>query len=128
MTIKAFGANRLGDVAERSCLLARRFAAAIDNEPLLERTAPVRLNIVCFRYRPGDDELQTAIAADLQEAGDVVLSTTTIGGRTVLRAAFVNHRSDEGDADAVIPAVLGAGLRRLGAAAVAADQASHTPD
>ena len=104
MTIKAFGANRLGDVAERSCLLARRFAAAIDNEPLLERTAPVRLNIVCFRYRPGDDELQTAIAADLQEAGDVVLSTTTIGGRTVLRAAFVNHRSDEGDADAVIPA------------------------
>ena len=107
MTIKAFGANRLGDVAERSCLLARRFAAAIDNEPLLERTAPVRLNIVCFRYRPGDDELQTAIAADLQEAGDVVLSTTTIGGRTVLRAAFVNHRSDEGDADAVIPAVPG---------------------
>jgi len=52
----------------------------------------------------------------------VVLSTTTIGARTVLRAAFVNHRSDEGDADAVVPAVLGAGLRRLGAGAVAADQ------
>jgi aromatic-L-amino-acid/L-tryptophan decarboxylase len=113
MTIKAFGANRLGNVVERSCLLARRLAAAIDAEPLLDRTAPVRLNIVCFRYRPGDDGLQAAIAADLQEAGDVVLSTTTIGSQTVLRAAFVNHRSDEGDADAVLSAVLGAGLRRL---------------
>jgi aromatic-L-amino-acid/L-tryptophan decarboxylase len=120
MTIKAFGAARLGEVAERSCQLARRLAAAIDVEPLLDRMAPVRLNIVCFRYLPGDDELQTAIAADLHEAGDVVLSTTTLAGQTVLRAAFVNHRSDERDADAVIPAVLGAGRRRLDAAAVAA--------
>jgi aromatic-L-amino-acid/L-tryptophan decarboxylase len=113
MTIKAFGADRLGMVAERSCRLARRLAAAIDAEPLLERMAPVRLNIVCFRYRPGDDDMQTAIAADLQEAGDVVVSTTTLAHRTVLRAAFVNHRSDEGDVDAISRAVLGAGRRRL---------------
>ncbi len=112
MTIKAYGTDRLGEVAARSCGLARRLASAIDDEPLLERMAPVRLNIVCFRYRPGDDEFQAAIAADLQESGQVVLSTTSIMGRTVLRAAFVNHRSDEGDADAVIRAVIDAGARR----------------
>ena len=112
MTIKAYGTDRLGEVAARSCGLARRLASAIDDEPLLERMAPVRLNIVCFRYRPGDDEFQAAIAADLQELGQVVLSTTSIMGRTVLRAAFVNHRSDEGDADAVIRAVIDAGARR----------------
>ncbi len=117
MTIKAYGADRLGDVAERCCALARRLAAAIDAELLLDRMAPVRLNIVCFRFGPGDDELQTTIAADLQEAGDVVLSTTTIKGRTVLRAAVVNHRTDAGDVDAVIRAVLAAGARRLNAVA-----------
>jgi aromatic-L-amino-acid/L-tryptophan decarboxylase len=117
MTIKAYGADRLGDVAERCCALARRLAAAIEAEPLLDRMAPVRLNIVCFRYAPGDDELQATIAADLQEAGDVVLSTTTIAGQTVLRAALVNHRSDAGDVDAVIRAVLVAGARRLNAVA-----------
>jgi glutamate/tyrosine decarboxylase-like PLP-dependent enzyme len=79
--------------------------------------ASVRLNIVCFRYRPGDDEFQATIAADLQEAGDVVLSTTTIEGWTVLRAAVVNHRTDAGDVDAVIRAVLGAGAQRLAAVA-----------
>lgn len=119
MTIKAYGADRLGDVAERCCALAGRLAAAIDAEPLLDRMAPVRLNIVCFRYGPGDDEFQATIAADLQEAGDVVLSTTTIEGRTVLRAAVVNHRTDAGDVDAVIRAVLVAGARRLsGVAAI----------
>ncbi len=69
MTIKAYGTDRLGEVAARCCALARRLASAIDDEPLLERMAPVRLNIVCFRYRPGDDEFQAAIAADLQELG-----------------------------------------------------------
>jgi aromatic-L-amino-acid/L-tryptophan decarboxylase len=47
----------------------------------------------------------------------VVLSTTTIAGQTVLRAALVNHRSDAGDVDAVIRAVLVAGARRLNAVA-----------
>lgn len=115
MTIKAYGTDRLGEVAARCCALARRLASAIDDEPLLERMAPVRLNIVCFRHRLGDDEFQAGIAADLQESGQVVLSTTTINGRTVLRAAFVNHRSNEGDADAVIRAVLDAGARRRSA-------------
>jgi glutamate/tyrosine decarboxylase-like PLP-dependent enzyme len=115
MTIKAYGTDRLGGVAARCCALAPRLASAIDDEPLLELMAPVRLNIVCFRYHPGDDESQATIAADLQEAGQVVLSTATIAGRTVLRAAFVHHRSDEGDADAVIRAVLDAGARRRSA-------------
>lgn len=113
MTLRAYGASRIGAVAERSCALARRLAAGIDAEPLLERVAPVPLNIVCFRYRPGCDEDQSAIAADLQEAGQVVLSTTTINGRLALRAAFVNHRTAERDVDAAIQAVLNAGTRRV---------------
>ncbi len=112
MTLKVYGADRLGQVVDAGCALARRLAAAIDAEPLLERCAPVALNVVCFRYRGAD---QAALAADLQEAGEVVLSTTVIGGRPVLRAAFVNHRTTAADVDAVVAAVLRAGAARAAA-------------
>jgi aromatic-L-amino-acid decarboxylase len=113
MTLKSYGADRIGQVVEQCCALARSLAAAIDAEPLLERLAPVQLNIVCFRYRSGDNAMQAAIAADLQEAGDIVLSTTTIRGQTVLRAGFVNHRTRPDDVCAVVRAVLNAGAQRI---------------
>jgi aromatic-L-amino-acid decarboxylase len=113
MTLKTFGADRIGQVAANSCALARALAAAIDAEPRLERLAPVPLNIVCFRFREGDNAIQAAIAADLQEAGDVVLSTTTIEGHTALRAAFVNHRTRHDDVASVVRAVLMAGAKRI---------------
>jgi aromatic-L-amino-acid/L-tryptophan decarboxylase len=112
MTLKTYGADRIGQVADTGCRLARHLAAAIEVRPQLELMAPVTLNIVCFRYREGDDAVQAAIAADLQEAGQAVLSTTILGGRTVLRAAFVNHRTTMRDADAVVQQVLAAGAKR----------------
>jgi glutamate/tyrosine decarboxylase-like PLP-dependent enzyme len=112
MTLKTYGADRMGRVVEDCCALAQRLARAIEVEPLLELAAPVALNVVCFRYAAGDDAMQVAIAADLQEAGSFVLSTTILQGRTVLRAAFVNHRTAGQDADAIVPAVLAAGGQR----------------
>jgi aromatic-L-amino-acid decarboxylase len=106
MTIQTYGADRLGAVVERCCALAQRLAATIARTPGLELVAPVALNIVCFRVRGGEDELHDALASRLQEAGRSVLSTTTIGGRRVLRAAIVNHRTDDMDVDAVITDVL----------------------
>ena len=112
MTLRTFGADAIGQVAERCCALAQRLAAAIDADPHLERLAPVALNIVCFRFSPGSDHDQAEIAADLQEAGGVVLSTTSVGGRAALRAAIVNHRTGEADVDAIAPSVVMAGLSR----------------
>jgi len=108
MTLKTFGADRIGRVAEACCRRACRLALAIDAAPALERVAAVPLNIVCFRVRGADDATQAAIAAMLQEAGSMVLSTTTIGGRVALRAAIVNHRTRDADVDAIVQAVLAA--------------------
>ncbi len=111
-TVQSFGADALGAVAERSCALARHLAALIAAEPELELLAPVPLNIVCFRYRAAPevvDALNTAIVADIQEAGLAAPSTTLIGGALAIRAAFVNHRSRVEDAEALITAVLAAG-------------------
>jgi glutamate/tyrosine decarboxylase-like PLP-dependent enzyme len=112
MTISAYGADALGRVAEQTCGLAQMLADRIDAEPLLERMAPVALNIVCFRFRRGDDIDQAEIAADLQEAGIAAPSTTTIGGRVVIRAAIVNHRTRADDISALVDGVIVAGIRR----------------
>jgi aromatic-L-amino-acid/L-tryptophan decarboxylase len=114
-TLQAFGADRLGAVAQQSCTIARHLAQRIRAEPELELLAPVPLNIVCFRYRGEDaDTLNAELVADLQEDGIAAPSTTVIGGALAIRAAFVNHRSRIEDADALVEAVLTAGRRRSG--------------
>jgi aromatic-L-amino-acid decarboxylase len=44
-------------------------------------------------------------------------STTVLDGRTVIRAAIVNHRTTEADMDAFMEALQVSALRVLGAAA-----------
>jgi glutamate/tyrosine decarboxylase-like PLP-dependent enzyme len=118
MTLRAYGADRIGRVVEHTCDLAQRLAARIDAEPALERMAPVALNIVCFRYcaASGDlNRLNADIVADLQEAGIVAPSTTMLRGRLAIRAALVNHRTSTEDCDALVEAVLLAGEARADA-------------
>jgi glutamate/tyrosine decarboxylase-like PLP-dependent enzyme len=115
MTLRVYGADRLGKSIERSCAIARALAARIDREPSLERLAPVALNIVCFRCRPGPydlDRFNADIVADLQEDGIAAPSTTRIGGVLAIRAAIVNHRTDCSDVEVLVDAVLAAASRR----------------
>jgi aromatic-L-amino-acid decarboxylase len=107
-TLKTYGLDALGAAIARTCELARALEARVLASPELELMAPVQLNIVCFGYRGGDD-LNAAIVADLQEAGRVAPSTTTLDGRTAIRAAIVNHRTAIEDIDALVDAVLARG-------------------
>ncbi|WP_309605571.1 pyridoxal-dependent decarboxylase [Phenylobacterium sp.] len=111
-TLKTYGLERLGAVIDGACDLARGLAERVAAEPELELMAPVALNIVCFGYRGGDN---AAIAADLQEAGRVAPSTTTIAGVTAIRAAIVNHRTQVCDIDALVDGVLARGRARAAA-------------
>ena len=55
--------------------------------------------------------INKAIASDLQERGVAAPSTTIIGGRTVIRAAIVNHRTTEQDIDPLMAALRESALR-----------------
>jgi glutamate/tyrosine decarboxylase-like PLP-dependent enzyme len=117
-TIQVYGADKLGQVIARTCELARYLEAKVAARPELELLAPVSLNIVCFRYRSADGDLDAfnaELAADLQESGIAAPSVTTVAGRLAIRCAIVNHRSSEAELDALLEAVL-----RLGAARAAA--------
>ncbi len=105
MTLATYGADRLGAVVDRACAVARHLAARIDADPTLQRVAPVALNIVCFRVRGLDDAAHRELVADVQLSGIAAPSTTVIDGQTVVRAAIVNHRTQERDVDAMLDAV-----------------------
>jgi glutamate/tyrosine decarboxylase-like PLP-dependent enzyme len=113
MTLKTYGLDALGEVVGRACDLAQDLAARVEASPELELLAPVGLNIVCFAYRGADN---AAIAADLQIAGRVAPSTTTLAGRTALRAAIVNHRTGPEDIEALVEGVLALGRAQAGRA------------
>ncbi len=113
-TLQTYGVDALGASMAANCALARALAARVDAEPELERLAPVALNIVCFRYRRGaSDALNAEIVADLQEAGQVAPSLTTVGGRKAIRAAIVNHRTRLEDIDLLVDCVLARGREAL---------------
>jgi len=108
-TLKAYGLDAIGGVVAQTCALAKDLAAQVQAHPELELMAPVGFNIVCFGYRGGDN---AAIAADLQEEGRVAPSTTTLGGRTAIRAAIVNHRTGPDDIAALVEGVAARGRAR----------------
>lgn len=116
MTLKTYGTDKLGEVVARNCALAQQLAELVDAQPQLERLAPATLNVVCFRVKaPGVDldALNADIAADVQESGVAVPSTTRIHGQLAIRAAFVNHRTRPEDVQLLLDAVLQAATRRL---------------
>jgi aromatic-L-amino-acid/L-tryptophan decarboxylase len=116
MTLSVYGADRIGAIAQQTCDLAQTLAARVDREPALQRLAPVALNIVCFRYRAAEgdlDRLNADIVADLQEAGIAAPSTTTVNGDLAIRAAIVNHRTNHADIAILVDAVLEAGRKRV---------------
>jgi aromatic-L-amino-acid/L-tryptophan decarboxylase len=110
-TLKSFGSQRLGEMMAQSCAMARHLEAQVRNEPELELVAGAQLNIVCFRYR-GNDALNNEIVADMQEAGIAAPSLTTLDGRVVVRACFINHRTAATDVDALVQATLAFGRQR----------------
>ncbi len=111
MSIKEHGVEKYGRLIRQNVDQARYLAGLVDESPVLERLAPVPLNIVCFRYRApgyGEEELNALngeLLIRLHESGIAAPSSTTLNGRYALRAAITNHRSRREDFDVLVHAV-----------------------
>jgi glutamate/tyrosine decarboxylase-like PLP-dependent enzyme len=116
-TLRAYGRAGHRAMVERHLDLAQRLARAVDAAPDLERLAEVPLNIVCFRFRPGDlsddalDTLNAKIGADLLADGRVYVGTTRYRGRVAFRPAIVNWRTTDADIDLIVEVVRELGAR-----------------
>ena len=116
-TLKAYGREGYRAMVDRHIALARRVGEQVEAAPDLELLAPVRLNVVCFRYRPPGhpaedlDELNRRLGAAILEDGRIYFGTTTYGGRTAFRPAICNWRTTEGDADLIVEVTRELGAR-----------------
>jgi aromatic-L-amino-acid/L-tryptophan decarboxylase len=112
-TFQVYGADRLGQMMERTCELAEYLAARVDESSELELLAPVALNIVCFRYRCDNaDRVNSEIVVELQESGLVAPSSTIVRGALAIRAAIFNHRTTHSHVDRLLEATLRIGRAR----------------
>jgi aromatic-L-amino-acid decarboxylase len=112
MSLKEHGIRKHGRLIQQNIDQARYLAELIAASPELELSAPVPLNVVCFRYiRFGLDDaaldaLNKEILVELQEQGIAAPSGTIIGGRYVLHVAHTNHRSRREDFDILVREVI----------------------
>jgi glutamate/tyrosine decarboxylase-like PLP-dependent enzyme len=112
MSIKEHGLERFGRMIARNVEQAAYLGRLIEARERLELTAPIGLDIVCFRFNPGGLDLEAlnrlnqAILAELQESGVAAPSYTTLNGAYCLRVAISNHRSRFEDFDLLVEEVL----------------------
>ena len=116
MSLKEHGVQKFGRMVMQNMNQAQYLAELVDSHPHLERLAPVQLNIVCFRYNPGEldnsalNALNEELLIRLHESGIAAPSYTTLEGRYCLRVCITNHRSQRSDFDLLVANVV-----RLGA-------------
>ncbi len=122
MSIKEHGLDRFGRMIARNVDQAHYFGRLVENDPNMELTAPIGMDIVCFRFNPGglnDDSLNKInkeILIQLHEQGIAAPSYTTLNQGYCLRIAIANHRSTQDDFDLLAKEVV-----RIGNEITAAD-------
>lgn len=100
MVLRHFGAEGLRERIREHVRLAGLFKAWIEADARFECAAPVPFSTVCFRAVPkGKPEAQDAfnekLVNEVNAAGPVFLSSTKLRGRTILRLAVGNLRTEE---------------------------------
>jgi glutamate/tyrosine decarboxylase-like PLP-dependent enzyme len=104
LAIQTFGLEAFRDTIDRAIDLTVEAHRRIESDPRLELITPASLGILTFRQRGRADETpdvvdrrNEAIVAMLAAAGDVLLTSTVIGGRYAIRLCVLNHTSGEDD-------------------------------
>lgn len=119
MSLKEHGIHKFGRMISKNVKQAKYLGQLIENHKDLELLAPIGLDIVCFRYNPGNlpikllNELNREIKLKIEEAGIAVIGYTTLNSLYCLRIAIANHRTINEDLDLVIDAILKFGHQEI---------------
>ncbi len=109
MSWKHLGTRGLGGLVEHNIDLAAYLAERLRAAPDFELAVEPALSVVCFRHLPAGsdrwapdraDRHQDALQRALEVDGTAWVSTTTLRGRTYLRAGVVNYLATRAEVDA----------------------------
>jgi aromatic-L-amino-acid decarboxylase len=110
MLLKEHGVEGYARLVNQNLEQAQYLRRLIEENPALELLADVPLNIVCYRWNPGQMSDETLNASNkeilmrLHEEGVALPTYTVLDGRYAIRVAITNHRSMLADFDALADA------------------------
>lgn len=120
MLLKQNGIGKYAELVRRNIEQAGYLASLVTADPQLELMAPVPMNIVCYRYNPGNldakalNALNKELLQRLQEQGIATPSYTVLDGHYSIRVAITNHRSTFDDFDLLVGASIRLGREIAG--------------
>ncbi|ASU34186.1 pyridoxal phosphate-dependent decarboxylase family protein [Mucilaginibacter xinganensis] len=115
MSLKEHGADKYAAMISQNIDQAFYLGNQVSKHPELELMASVTMNVVCFRYNPGnmDDNqlniLNKELLMRMQEKGIAAPSSTLLNGNYVIRAAITNHRTRRSHLDEMINGTIAIG-------------------
>ena len=91
--IRSFGIKGLQQKVRAHIELAKEFESWIREDPQFEVMAPVKINLVCFRYHPSHlnlneeelEQINKALMDELNRAGKMFITHTKLKGKFTLR-------------------------------------------
>lgn len=113
-TLRAFGADEIGELFDAVLDLAARVHDEVDRDPELQLIGRTQLSTVLFRYQPVDvsdaqaDRLVPLVRRVLFESGRAVVAKTVVDGRPCLKLTLLNPQTTLEDVRAVLDLVRGA--------------------
>ena len=99
MSLKEHGAEKYAAMIAQNIDKSFYLGELIEQQKVLELLAPVNMNVVCFRYNPGnmDEEalniLNKELLMRILEQGIGAPSSTILNGKYAIRVANVNQRT-----------------------------------
>jgi glutamate/tyrosine decarboxylase-like PLP-dependent enzyme len=100
--LRSLGRRGVGELVDRCCEHAQRFAEQVARLPGCEVLNEVVINQVLFRFE--DDETTNAVLARVQESGEAWMGGTTWDGRAAIRLSVSSWRTTGADIDRTVAA------------------------
>ena len=103
MSLKEHGLEKYRQVIAQNIEQASYLGSLIRNNEQLELMADIPMNIVCYRFNPGNldsstlNKLNKELLMRLHESGIAAPSHTLLKGEYVIRASITNHRTKKED-------------------------------
>ena len=117
--IQSAGRNGLAEAIANNNKMALLFAHLVETQDDLELISSGPLSIVRFRFAPPQlrnkplllDQLNKAVAYEMQQRGRAFLTSTRFQSKEALRACIVNYMTTEADIQAIVDETLYAGRK-----------------
>lgn len=119
MSLKEHGLDKYKMLVRQNIQQANYLGELINQSAQLELLADVSLNIVCYRYNPGNlppeelNSLNKNLLMELHERGIAAPSYTILNGNYAIRVAITNHRSRNEDFEILVDQTIEVGKRLM---------------